>query len=106
MKFYEELRKAMRIAGISQVDIAAEINRSTMYVSNCLNCKHLDNARIATFTQQEMYQIMDLIDADYLDMAMLFPKDGLRYKPKKKPMKENGIRISEDAYKILRALFQ
>lgn len=106
MKYFEELRKAIRWAEVSQVEIATAIDRSPMYVSNCLNRKHLDNNRIAAFTQQEMYKIMDLIDADYADMPILFPKDGLPYKPKKKSARENGIRISEDAYKVLKALFQ
>ncbi len=106
MRYFEELRKAIRLSEVSQVDIATAIDRSPMYVSNCLNRKHLDNNRIAAFTQQEMYKIMDLIEADYADMPVLFPKDGLPYKPKKRPIKETGIRISEDAYKVLKSLFQ
>lgn len=103
MKLFEELRKACRTADISQVDIANEIKRSPMHVSNCFNCKGT-----ATFTQPEMYTIMDMIGADYADMPKLFPKNGIAVHEKKvkQQVKQDGIVINMDAIRILKSLFQ
>ena len=99
--YFAELRRAFKVADITQAEIAEAINRSAMYLSNCLNRKGK-----ASFTLDEAYTILDLIHADHEDFYMYFPQHGVflpeRKREKKRP---EGVLISFETAKILKTIF-
>lgn len=76
---YRKLREACIRMGIDNADIANEIGRTTVYVSQRITGKR-------PWGQDEMFKIMDMIREPYENLYYIFPKGGMYVEaPSKEP---------------------
>lgn len=68
-KPYAELRGLLKQRGVTNHTLACWIDRSEVYVSAAINAR-------GSWTQREMYTIMDNLHVPHRKLHLLFPKDG------------------------------
>lgn len=74
---FRVLRQEVKDRGWDNRDIAQIISCSSQHVSDILNGR-------AIFTQAQQYALMDSLKWPYVDMYLIFPKDGIEIKANKR----------------------
>lgn len=77
-KAFRVLRGKLQSAGIDQLYLAEQLDRSVGYISRCMNAQ-------APWRVDEMYTIMTLINEPIENLHIIFPRDGKLYVAPQKP---------------------